>query len=163
VNALDSLRSSLQLKDGWRTTYPTNCAFSFLQTGTGVQSCIDRIYASDEIIESATDWNIEHSAVLTDHKMISVNIVDPKNPFIGRGRWTMPMFLLKDESLIIEIHNLGLKFEQELDNINYRSSISNPQLLFQSFKNETIKLTRDKAKGAIQKMKQKINKTSKRS
>jgi exonuclease III len=86
INALDNFRSFLQLKDGWRTTWPTKRAFSFLQTSTAVQSRIDRIYASNNIIASATDWNIEHTAVMTDHKMVSFNVIDPKTPFIGRGR-----------------------------------------------------------------------------
>jgi len=129
-----------------------------LQTGTGVQSRIDHIYASDEIIESATNWTVEHTAVSTDHKMVSLNVIDPKTPFIGRGRWTMPMFLLKDESLISDIHDLGLKLENNLDDILERSATSNPQLLFKYFKDDMIELIRTKAKVAIPKMEQKIKK-----
>jgi hypothetical protein len=89
--------------------------------------------------------------------MVSTCIIDPKTPFIGYGRWTMPMFLLKDESLINDIHNIGLKFELELNNLNERSTLSNPQTLFQSFKDEMVKLIRDRAKVAIPKMEHKIN------
>jgi exonuclease III len=85
VKALDSFKRSFQLQDGWRAEHSTKHSFSFLQTGTGVQSRIDRIYASDEIIKSATDWKIEHTGILTDHKMVSTCIIDPKTPFIGCG------------------------------------------------------------------------------
>jgi hypothetical protein len=90
--------------------------------------------------------------------MVSLNVIDPKTPFIGQGRWTMPMFLLKDKSLISDIHDLGLKLENDLDDIHERSATSNPQLLFKSFKDDMIKLIRTKAKVAIPKMEQKIKK-----
>lgn len=156
TNALDNLRSFLQLKDGWRTTWPTKRAFSFLQTSTGVQSHIDCIYASNDIITSVTNWNIEHTAVVTDHKMVLLNVIDPKTPFIGRGRWTMPLFLLKNEALMTEIHDLGLKFEDALNNVKERSTSSNPQILFKSFKDDAIKLIRTTAKTAVPKMEKKI-------
>jgi hypothetical protein len=161
VIALDSLRSTLQLKDGWRATYPAHRSFSFLQTGTGVQSRIDRICASNEIIETAADWEIGHSGIHTDHKLVSMCVIDPKTPFIGRGRWTMPMFLLEDKTLIKDIHDLGLKFERALNNIVERTTTSNPQVLFKSFKDDVIKLVRTKAKVAIPKMEQKIKKLQK--
>lgn len=115
VMQLDNLRTKLRLKDGWRHTYPTTKAFSFMQGGTKVQSRIDRIYASQELMDTAVDWSIERTGILTDHKLVSVCVVDKRTPFLGRGRWTMPLFLIKDPTLRNVIHKLGLKAQDELN------------------------------------------------
>jgi hypothetical protein len=156
VSALSIFRTSHQLCDGWRATHPTRKYFSFLQKSTGVQSRIDRIYTSNEILKSAIDWEIEYTAVMTDHKMISTCVIDPKMPFIGHGRWTMPLFLLKDKTLKKGIHDLVLQFQRDLNNMTERSEESNPQTLFQSFKDHIISLTKNRAKVCIPKMENKI-------
>jgi hypothetical protein len=85
----------------------------------------------------------------------------PKTSFIGRSRWTMPLFLLKNVALMTEIHDLGLKFEDTLKNVREPSTISNPQILFTSFKDDTIKLIRTKVKAAVPKMEKKIEQLDK--
>jgi len=156
VDNLDNLWTKFQLKDGWRTTNPETKCFSFLQKGTGIQSRIDRIYASDNIIKTASDWMITTTAINTDHKMVSVRVVDQKVPYIGKGRWTMPLNLLKDKDLIQDIQILGRELEQNMDIIQERSVVTNPQVLFKNFKDATAKKIRKKAKVAIPKMNQQI-------
>jgi hypothetical protein len=143
VSKLDSFRARLHLQDGWRTSNPTDRGFSFLQQSTGVQSRIDRIYASTEIINHATEWNIERTAVSTDHKMVSTCVTNPVSPYIGRGRWTMPLFLLKNKELCQEIQDMGIKLEEKVNNITDRSANVNTQLLFKAFKDEIIEKARD--------------------
>lgn len=152
VSELDNLRTKLHLQDGWRTINPTDRAFSYMQLGTGVQSRIDCIYASAEIISSATSWDIEWTAINTDHKMVSTCIVNYNTPFIGRGRWTMPLFLIKDKALSEEIQKLGVDLEKEIANIVDQSSTSNPQLLFKTFKDEVVNSVREHAKKVIPKI-----------
>ena len=55
-----------------------------------------------------------------------------------------------------EIHDLGLKFGDALSNVRERSTTSNLQILFKSFKDDAIKLIRTKAKAAVPKMEKKI-------
>jgi exonuclease III len=155
VDKLDEFRSKFNLKDGWRTENPDTKCFSFLQQATGIQSRIDRIYVSENIINSACDWNIERTGLPTDHKMVSTCITDLKSPYIGKGRWTMPHFLLKDNKLIQEIQLLGRGMESCLEG-NERSPTINPQTTFKHFKDEMIKIIRDKAKVAIPKMERQI-------
>src|SRR5229473_2827867 len=107
VSKLDSFKSKIHLQDGWRTFNPTGREFSFLQHSTGAQSRIDRIYTTKEVASSATNWEIMRTAINTDHKMVSVSVVNAGTPFIGRGRWTMPLFLLKDKSLSRDIQEMG--------------------------------------------------------
>ena len=44
TNALDNLKLKLQVVDGWRQTYPTTTAFTFLRKYNGHQARLDRIY-----------------------------------------------------------------------------------------------------------------------
>jgi hypothetical protein len=156
VDNLNNLQTKFQLKDGWCTTNPESKCFSFLQKSTRVQSRIDRIYASDNIIKTASDWMITTTAINTDHKMVSVRVVDQKVPYIGKGRWTMPLHLLKDKALIQDIQILGRKLEQNMDNIHERSVVTNPQVLFKNFKDATAKKIRKRAKVAIPEINQQI-------
>jgi len=156
VMSLDNLRNKFQLQDGWRITNPDTKSFSFLQKSTGVQSRIDRIYASANIIKTAADWEIGTTALNTDHKMVSVKVIDQKAPYFGRGRWTMPLHMLKDNILIQNIQCLGRKLEQQTDNGQQRTLEDNPQVHFQTFKNEIAMMTRKRAKVAVPKMDNKI-------
>ena len=116
VSSLESFRNKFQLQDGWRMTNPDTKCFSFLQKGSGVQSRIDRIYTTTSIIKTAADWNIETTALNTDHKMIFVKVIDQKAPYFGRGRWTMPLYMLKNKALIAghtkPWHKIGTKIKQ---------------------------------------------------
>ena len=152
VSSLDHFRNRFRLQDGWRTTNPDTKCFSFLQKSSGAQSRIDRIYATASIIKTAVDWNIETTALNTDHKMVSVKVIDQKAPYFGRGRWTMPLYMLKSNALMQDIQSLGIKLEQELDSGQQRTSVVNPQIYFQSFKDEITEITRAAAKVAIPKM-----------
>jgi exonuclease III len=152
VTSLESLRGKFQIKDGWRVTNPDTKCFSFLQKSTGVQSRIDRIYATNNIIKTAADWTVVTTALNTDHKMVSVKVIDQKAPYFGRGRWTMPLHMLKDETLIQTCQNLGRKLEEKLDSGEVRSSTMNPQTHFQNFKNEIASQARARAKVTVPKI-----------
>ena len=156
VTSLDNLRNKFQLQDGWRTTYPETKSFSFLQKSTGAQSRIDRIYTTMNIIKTAADWEINTTALNTDHKMVSMKVIDQKAPYFGRGRWTMPLHMLKDNSLIKEIQGIGRELEQQMDGEHQRTQVANPQVHFQTFKNKIVVLTRARAKVTATKTNQRI-------
>ncbi|KII86547.1 hypothetical protein PLICRDRAFT_113737, partial [Plicaturopsis crispa FD-325 SS-3] len=157
VDALRQFRESLQLEDGWRSTNPTTKMFSYFQDATGSHSRIDRIYVSPEIKDSGRNWEIEPLGIATDHRMVSVNVIDQKAPFIGRGRWTMPLHLIQDKELTKEIHRLGLILQDRIEHNRYnRTEETNPQTLFKKFKDDVVAATRTRARVAIPKMEQKI-------
>ncbi|KAL6299923.1 Endonuclease/exonuclease/phosphatase [Sparassis latifolia] len=108
VDALFDLKLHLQLLDGWRATHTTEKKFSYLQTSTGSQSRIDRIYTTDQILQSAENWTIESTGVPTDHKLTTVRIADPAAPYIGK--------------------------ESEIKSLPTRSLQRNPQTLFKKYK-----------------------------
>ncbi|EKM50886.1 uncharacterized protein PHACADRAFT_103486, partial [Phanerochaete carnosa HHB-10118-sp] len=99
VAELNALKTCLGLYNGWHTTYRNKREFSFLQGSTGSQSCIDHIYASYTLLQIASQWNIICTGLLTDHSMVSTHLVNRTTPFIGSGRWTMPLLLMHDEEI----------------------------------------------------------------
>ena len=128
VEALQELKSYLKLEDGWRTFNPYKKEFTFLQKATGTQSRIDRIYASGETIKYSYDWLTEPPGIQTEHQMVTTKITSPTMPYIGKGRWTMPLHLLKDKKLMEKIQKMTLELEQALEACSTsRTEANNPQ------------------------------------
>ena len=86
--ALSDLVAELDLTDGWRRRHPRKRGYTF--TGKG-QSRLDRIYTREEIYPWCTDWGIEHPGFKTDHKMVHVQVTSENMPYIGKGRWAVPI------------------------------------------------------------------------
>jgi len=108
TDALDDLKSALRMDDGWRTTYPAQKAYTFLQSATASQSRIDRIYTTQKIIRTAREWKIETNTIPgTDHRIVSVMIAHENAPKIGKGRWSIPNHITKDKVLRKQVREEG--------------------------------------------------------
>lgn len=95
-DALSEFTTELNLADGWRRRNPRKWNYMYIgQT----QSRLDRICVREEIYPWCMDWTIEHPAVKTDHRLVSVRITSENMPYLGKGRWAMPVGLLKDKQL----------------------------------------------------------------
>ncbi|KAJ7939101.1 Endonuclease/exonuclease/phosphatase, partial [Mycena leptocephala] len=146
-NAMFTFKNSLDLCDGWRQTYSDTLQYSFLQKATGSQSRIDRILVPFSSLLDLSDWEIETCALPTDHKLVSVKYSSPKLPFIGRGRWCLPLHILKDKDTLKTIQRLGKTFEDSLERCKFRRTDElNPQILFKKFKDDVIHTCRERAK-----------------
>ena len=106
IENLQELRNHLNLIDGWRTISPNYKCYTHTQKPAMKRARLDQIYGTQKIVETATDWDIDESGVETDHNLVSVIITNPKVLFIGRGRWTLPMFLLKDKEFKKKCHKI---------------------------------------------------------
>jgi ribonuclease HI/exonuclease III len=147
IEALQEFKTLLRLQDGWRRTYPTTRAFSYIQNATGAHSRIDRIYLTEKLFTNSYDWNIEAAGIPTDHKMITMSITSPNLPYVGKGRWMIPAHLLKNKKFLKEVQQLSIKLEKEIELIGTsRSDYNNPQILFKKFKDEVIKAAKKGAK-----------------
>ncbi|KZP11168.1 DNase I-like protein, partial [Athelia psychrophila] len=156
VDPLRELQTKLGLIDGWRTTNPTDKAFTW--TNGRSHSRIDRIYVSRTIHNTAVDWDITEAPGLeTDHKIVSVRITNPQMPHIGTGRWTIPELLLKSKKLSKSVIALGKKMIQEIGSIQTRTDEKNPQIIFEKFKAEVIAKARTTAKIEIPKLKKRTD------
>ena len=161
VNELEEFKSDLSLMDGWRHNNPTARAFSYHQKSSGASSRIDRIYTTEAILENSREWKIENSGMETDHKIVSMQFSNPGAPFIGKGRWTMPLSLLKDREMITQIKKLGASTlracELELQDQAQSQRLPNPgrtelQVLYKSFKKGLNEVIRQKARTTIPKL-----------
>ncbi|KAJ7081679.1 hypothetical protein C8R44DRAFT_835768 [Mycena epipterygia] len=113
----------------------------FLQKKSGSQSRIDRIYVPHESLIDLSDWAIEICALPTDHKLVSVNYSNAKIPFISRGRWSLPLHILKDKETMNKIQELGKALEDAMKCCKFcRSESDNPQVLFKKFKDDRAKI-----------------------
>ncbi|KAM6496546.1 Endonuclease/exonuclease/phosphatase [Amanita muscaria] len=107
VEALDEFKHRFTLIDGWRRTFPTMTNYTFGVGSANSQSRIDRIYLSHPLFQDSFNWDIQTPTINTDHQLVLATILDPKMPFIGKGRWTIPPNLLKDKKVKDYIQTKG--------------------------------------------------------
>ncbi|KAE9382860.1 DNase I-like protein, partial [Gymnopus androsaceus JB14] len=160
TEALDDLKQSLQLKDGWRTTFPSRKSFTYLQTATNSQSRIDRIYVTEKHLETAREWKIRASGIPNaDHNMVSVQITSENAPTHGRGRWRIPEYVVKDKDMLEYVHQQGIIAQKELDSLTNRSQSCNPQTVWNTFKTKLIEKARERSRQIIPGLVRQINET----
>ncbi|KAG2116710.1 Endonuclease/exonuclease/phosphatase [Suillus discolor] len=160
TESLVNLKLSLDLRDRWRAENPNSLAFTFAQSHRqgGRQSRIDRIYISEDFMPFSKEWRIEPSGIATDHQLISARISDIRMPFVGKGRWTLPLFILKDKRVQNEIVKMGRALQKDIiSSQSNRSEFNNPQIIFKMFKDKVIHLCRDTARKSIPIIQNRIN------
>jgi exonuclease III len=153
-HSLHQLKSHLQLRDGWCHENPSTLSYTFSQSvyQGGSQSHIDRIYISTELLPFSKEWDITPPGIYTDHQLVSVRILSKCMPFVGKGHWSLPLFVLKDKDLSEQIITMGKSLQTEIENCsNQRTEDLNPQLAFSRFKTKAIHLCRTAAKKSIPK------------
>ena len=159
VEALRILKDQVGVADGWRRTNPDWRSFTYTHKANGSQSRIDRIYVAEEMLLQSTEWKIETTSILTDHRMISARISTATSPLIGRGRWAIPLYVLEDENTWKEVCTLAKQLEDDIETAKFRRTDStNPQTLYQKFKEATRELCRSQARKIIPSAKHKIQK-----
>jgi len=147
VAALGELKYNLDLVDGWRRTFPDRREYSHHHAPNASQGRIDRIYITNALLRPASDWKIDSTTVETDHWLVSAKISSQEAPFIGRGRWQIPTYLLDNEEIMDRVNNLGKKSLDDLERIRYRrSDTENPQTIFARLKEDIVSLCRQRAK-----------------
>ncbi|KAJ7717281.1 hypothetical protein B0H16DRAFT_1225303, partial [Mycena metata] len=157
TEAMLTFKSKLKLMDGWRQTFPDVKAYTFLQSATGSQSRIDRVLCTEKVLRNSSDWTIESPGIHTDHQLLSMKYSDPAMPFIGKGRWVLPLRLLKDKKVMDQVYELGKEMEARLESVaDARTDEENPQTIFKCFKDEIITLFRARDKILVPKLDKEI-------
>ncbi|KAI0719406.1 Endonuclease/exonuclease/phosphatase, partial [Cerioporus squamosus] len=156
VDALRRLTGYLRVSDGWRVNNPREKAFTYLQTATGSQSRIDRVYVTEELMRRAEDWTISGPGFPTDHRVVSVSLANYKAPGLGKGRWALPVAILSDGEFARTLRQLGLKLQGDLGSLGVRSLENNPQKLYHTFKCDLKNAARKRAKSLIPKIDRRI-------
>ncbi|KAL1706390.1 Endonuclease/exonuclease/phosphatase, partial [Schizophyllum commune] len=153
----DRLKIALDIKavDGWRATFPERREYThYGNTPIGPRaSRIDRIYACEETFLSAREWKIEDALIRTDHRLISVQITSEAAPKVGRGRWRMPAFILRDGELKRYTKERGRLALEEVYRMRgeERTELNNPQQVLAGFKRDVAAYARERQRAIVPK------------
>ncbi|TFK84937.1 DNase I-like protein, partial [Polyporus arcularius HHB13444] len=156
VEALGKLMAYIGVSDGWRVNNPRERMFTYLQTATGSQSRIDRIYVTDELMRMSEEWLVTGPGIVTDHRMVQVSLANYKAPKVGKGRWALPRAVLMDGTFAGTMKRLGMELQTELNELTERTSQRNPQILYGNFKEKLRNAARARAKALIPKIDRRI-------
>ncbi|KAJ7024196.1 hypothetical protein C8F04DRAFT_969301, partial [Mycena alexandri] len=116
VAALARFKRLLGLEDGWRKVNPDTKEYTYASPHNTL-SRIDRIYVPSSDLKHYRDWSISDAAGgLTDHRLVSVIVKAPGAPFIGKGRFTIPVFLLRDKKFLEFTSMVGADLEEKIAN-----------------------------------------------
>ena len=141
TDALREIKLKWEIQDQWRHTHPNERLFTYRapRENGWTQSRLDRIYAAKRHAPTIFGWNIGPTATPTDHWMVTVKYAPKDAPEIGDGRWTWPLQSLEDETLITKVAERGKVLQNSLDKLDrgetHRNE-TNPQNLWEEFKNE---------------------------
>jgi hypothetical protein len=137
----------MEVKDGWRQLNPDTKVYTHVSTH-GTLSCIDKILVSPALMKNSRHWKIDDVAGgLTDHRMVSVTVSAPGAPYIGKGRWAMPNFLLYNKDTMTYAMEEGCKLEASMT--EPRTEDSNAQTRFKTFKDAVLEHAQKTAKTAV--------------
>ncbi|KAJ7203227.1 hypothetical protein B0H12DRAFT_1080660 [Mycena haematopus] len=144
--ALARFKRLLELKDGWRNVNPDAKSYTYTGThGTVTHSRLDRIY--------------DVPGKLTDHRMVSVIVSAPFSPFIGMGRYSLPLFILKDKEFLDFTIAEGAKAEGMYERV--RTDTDNLQITFKNWKDTSTEFGHARATAAVGALEQKKRKLQK--
>ncbi|KAJ3766252.1 hypothetical protein FB446DRAFT_654078, partial [Lentinula raphanica] len=154
VNALDNLKTSLLLEDGWRRTYPSTLNYTFMrasQDHTKHHARLDRIYNKMNLSDYLFEWKIETPGIKTDHDMVSVKLTSEAAPKVGSGRWVMPHHIIYDKKVRDFVNEEGMKLEDRLLILEDQEwdPRMNIQTEWANFQHEFVKLARTRSKVVV--------------
>ncbi|KAL1738688.1 Endonuclease/exonuclease/phosphatase, partial [Schizophyllum fasciatum] len=160
----DRLKIALGVKttDGWRATFPDRREFThYGNTPNGPRaSRIDRIYVTDELFASAREWMIADPGVRTDHRMVSVKLTSESAPLVGRGRWKLSTFMIKDRKVKEFTKERGMNAMsaiRRLTSLGVRTETENPQAILKAFKDDVTQFAKERQRAVVPKTIQEIN------
>ncbi|KAJ7620572.1 hypothetical protein DFH06DRAFT_1010723, partial [Mycena polygramma] len=160
IEAFDDLKRFLGLIDGWRETFPTSRAYTFLQPIAlgGAQSRIDRIYIRRDMFEDSFEWDIQTVGIETDHRMVSVRLTTETAPTMGHGRWVWPSHIIRDKQVAEFIQKKGIKAQEEIAAVEQLEANGqwnpnhNKQTIWAKLKASICDKARDRAKIVVPKI-----------
>lgn len=150
VTAFHQAMMLCNLVDGWRASNPTALEYTFATNHSdrpNSRSRIDRIYVRENLLDQCDEWHIEESGIRTDHKMVSTYLAIKDVPFVGKGRSTIPDFILDykmfRDVLITRGAELDRKMQELKDHPERRTMGFNAQTVWKAFKAEVMEKARE--------------------
>ncbi|EPQ51943.1 DNase I-like protein, partial [Gloeophyllum trabeum ATCC 11539] len=156
TNALRETRLTLNLVDAWRIDHANERTFTY-HSHQGRLSRIDRVYTQRQHLPSIRNWEISASVVPSDHALTTFRYAPVNSPYIGDGRWTWPLGLIRDKDLLDKIIEIGAVLQLTLEDPTFmRSDTHNVQRLWQDFKITMTKIAKAHAKLTLARITHKI-------
>ncbi|KAI5824634.1 hypothetical protein K523DRAFT_221703, partial [Schizophyllum commune Tattone D] len=90
--------------------------------------------------------------VKSDHRLISVQVTSEEAPKVGRGRWRMPAFILRDNDLkkyTKERGRLALEEVRQMSARGERTELNNPQQTLAAFKRDVAAYARERQRAIV--------------
>ena len=148
TDALRDIRLKWNIQDAWRLSYSDDKKYTYRANANGqqIKSRIDRIYVAERLIPLTFNWKIAPTPVPTDHWMTKVKYAPLEAPTIGKGCWTLPLYLLNNKKFINAIVKRGIELQNELENLEERPPNRNqgtPQQLWELFKSDIQEIAKD--------------------
>ena len=163
TDILRDIRLAWGIQDQWRHTHPNDTLYTYRssQRGKTALSRLDRIYIAKKHTQMVFDWQAEPSAVPTDHWLVSVKFAPKDAPLIGNGRWTWYLPSINERPLIDKIIAQGKNLQKSLDDLENGITTrenTNPQILWQNFKEALQKTAKESADKTRHKINSKLKK-----
>ncbi|KAK0209768.1 hypothetical protein IW262DRAFT_1468461 [Armillaria fumosa] len=129
VSAFQDFKAMLRLQNGWRVLHPMMKEYTFTRQSVPYsRSRIDHIYVHRSLLAQCMDWELSMSNVETDHHAALVQMSHPKVPYVDKGRWTMPLHLLRNKCMIKKVEGVLKEAGEEIKALgNGRTVERNPQ------------------------------------
>ena len=112
IKELNNIKNDFILIDVWRQNNPYKKQFSWSTTDQTLQSRIDRIYVSHDLIP-----NNPHSTFInfpwSDHDIVTSIITVPDTPQPGPGTWKLNTSLLDDKNYVNIINQFLVQWREE--------------------------------------------------
>jgi ribonuclease HI len=86
--------------------------------------------------------------------MVLTRLAPPTLPWMGPGRWTMPLALLSDHELLTQITELGKDLQKDLESATHNNTM--PQTRWSEFKKQIAVLIKKSSKRQLGKMRNRI-------
>ncbi|KAH6867827.1 Endonuclease/exonuclease/phosphatase [Coprinopsis sp. MPI-PUGE-AT-0042] len=156
MEAIQVLKQKLEMVDGWRMENPERIMYSWARPTNQPQnenevsskSRIDRIYILRSRFPTSCDWKYSSHPIRSDHDIISAVYYDRESPYIGKGRWAIPEFLLKDDPFMTEVSQRGYNalVKAQEATATARTTDANPQTVWKEYKEQIRSLAKDRSR-----------------
>jgi ribonuclease HI/exonuclease III len=135
TEALDGIKQTLSVFDAWRSQHKDKIEYTYYHSRN--RSRLDRIYTQTAIANQIFDWTNERTSIDSDHRMIAVRYAPRGSPHLGKGRWTMPLWLTRNEEFMKESAEIGRKAQQRIEECGTDRTSENPQTILEDYIEQT--------------------------
>jgi ribonuclease HI/exonuclease III len=139
TEALDDAKRTLSVSDAWRKQHPHGIEYTYYHARN--RSRLDRIYTPDHIMNQLFDWTNARTSVDSDHRMVAVRFAPRGSPHLGEGRWTMPVWLTRNEEFMNECVVAGIqaqkRIRRQIEEGDLDRETDNPQTVLEEYLDQT--------------------------